>query len=319
LEKLAETLSIERLPSLAEQISGTSSVAHAAACCQAIEKAAGAHIPPAASRIRTILMELERLYNHIGDVGNLCAGTGLSYGSAQGALIKERLLQLNERITGSRFLRKMCRPGGVNRDITTVQREDLLRTLDDMERDFGYLTDFLMTSSSHLDRLETTGRLERKVAEDLGVVGVAARASGILMDTRLDHPYGEYGQISFKPALRAEGDVFARNAVRISEAASSLQILREVIQGMSPQSDELAMEIGEIEPYRSAIGYTETPRGETIHFLMTGPDRSVFRYKVRTPSYCNWPAVPFLFEGNIVPDFPLCNKSLNLSYAGIDL
>lgn len=315
-EKLFEQRTCEDGVRLAERVSGTSSYAHSTAYCMAVERLAGIEITEKAKAVRTLLLELERLYNHIGDIGNMCAGTGLAVGNQKGALIKERLMQLNERLTGSRYLRGVNVIGGVNRDVF-LHADDIISTLDTVTKEYKSLMRLLLGSISHIERLEKTGRLSKDIARKLGVTGVAARASGINDDIRKSHPHLLYDRLDFEAHTMSKGDVFARFLVRAEEAECSISIINTLLE--SSYTGELRTEVREIPPYRSSLGYTESPRGSVFYWVMSDRNGRPFRVKLRSPSYCNWPAVPFAVHGNIVPDFPLCNKSFNLSYSGTDM
>ncbi|HHT9115859.1 MAG TPA: hydrogenase large subunit, partial [Candidatus Wunengus californicus] len=181
------------------------------------------------------------------------------------------------------------------------------------------LTNIMFASSSLLDRLETTGRLSTEIAKELGVVGVAARASGIATDTRLIHPYAAYNEVDFDISIfHYEGDVLARIRVRVDEVYQSMYIIEQCFDKMSEGPIKTPVK-KEIPPYRHALSYVESPRGENIYWIMTAPNNMLFRYKVRSPSFCNWPAIPYTIPGNIVPDFPLINKSFELCYSCTDL
>lgn len=315
-EKLFEQRTFEDGVRLAERVSGTSSYAHSTAYCMAVERLAGIEITEKAKAVRTLLLELERLYNHIGDIGNMCAGTGLAVGNQKGALIKERLMQLNERLTGSRYLRGVNVIGGVNRDIF-LHADDIISTVDTVTEEYKSLMRLLLGSISHIERLENTGRLSKDIAWKLGVTGVAARASGINDDIRKSHPHLLYDRLDFEVHTMSKGDVFARFVVRAEEAECSISIINTLLE--SSYTGELRTEVREIPPYSSSLGYTESPRGSVFYWVMSDRNGRPFRVKLRSPSYCNWPAVPFAVHGNIVPDFPLCNKSFNLSYSGTDM
>ncbi len=217
-EKLFETLSFEEGVGLAERVSGTSSFSHGAAYCMAVERMAGIDISGRAAAIRTMLLELERLYNHIGDIGNMCAGTGLMAGNAEGAVIKEKLMQLNGRLTGSRYLRGINVIGGVTRDIFHYA-DDILKTLDEVTSEYKAFMKVLLGTVSHIERMENTGHLSRDIALSLGVTGVAARASGISDDIRKAHPHLLYDRLEFESNTSLKGDVYARMMVRAEEAA----------------------------------------------------------------------------------------------------
>ncbi|TLD42770.1 MAG: Ni,Fe-hydrogenaseI large subunit HycE [Candidatus Jettenia ecosi] len=317
-EKIFETMPYTKALFLAERICGVCAASHATGYCQAIEKVAGVGIPPRAKFIRTILLELERLYNHIGDIGNICAGAAFHLGSAHGFRIREYLQLLNETITGNRYLRGMITIGGVRFDINNDLKKYIVTLLTDIKKDFKELTDIMFASSSLMDRLETTGRLPAETARGLGVVGVAARASGIGRDARVNHPYAAYREVDFDvPVFYNDGDVYARVRVRVDEVYQSIYIIEQCFDKMSEGS--IKTSVKELPPYRQALSYVESPRGENIYWIMTAPDNRLFRYKVRSPSFCNWPAIPYTIPGNIVPDFPLINKSFELCYSCTDL
>ena len=218
IEKLFEGMSFHEGVKLAERVSGASTFSHSTAYCMAVERMSGITITEKAKAIRTILLELERLYNHIGDIGFLCAGTGLAVGNTTGSTIKESLLQLNERLTESRFLRGINTIGGVTKDIL-LQTDDMFSTIDKVAEEYKRLMKLLLGAVSHIERLENAGRLTKSVAMKLGVTGIAARASGVEDYIRRAHPHLIYNKI-FEPATltRQEGDVLARMMVRAEEA-----------------------------------------------------------------------------------------------------
>ena len=301
---------------LAERVSGTSSFAHGAAYCMAVERMMGIEISERAAAVRTLVLELERLYNHIGDIGNMCAGTAFAVGYMNGAVIKERLMQLNERLTGSRYLRGLNVIGGVTKDVF-VQADDILRTIDAATKDYKDLMHLLLGSVSHVERLENTGKLSKDLARKLGVTGVAARASGLPDDMRKSHPHLLYDRLIFEAHTREKGDVMARMMVRSEEIECSISMIQALFE--SGYKGDLAVPHKSAPAYASALGYVETPRGSLFYWVMADRNGRPLRVKLRSPSYCNWPAVPFAVHGNIVPDFPLCNKSFNLSYSGTDM
>ncbi len=317
-EKLFESMPYTKALFLAERICGVCAASHATGYCQAIEKVAEIEIPPRAKFIRTIILELERLYNHIGDVGNICAGATFLLGITHGFRIREYLQQLNETITGNRYLRGMLTIGGVRFDINDDLKKHILSLLNRVKKEFKELTNIMFASASLLDRLETTGRLSTEIARGLGVVGVAARASGIARDIRITHPYAAYNELDFDiPVFHYEGDVLARVRVRVDEVYQSIYIIEQCFDKMTP--GPIKTPIKELPPYKQALSYVESPRGENIYWIMTAPNNKLFRYKVRSPSFSNWPAIPYTIPGNIVPDFPLINKSFELCYSCTDL
>jgi Ni,Fe-hydrogenase III large subunit/Ni,Fe-hydrogenase III component G len=317
-EKIAEGMDPQRAVFLAERVSGDSSFAHALAYCHALERLSGAEIPQRAVMIRTILLELERLYNHVGDVGAILLDVGYAVGAAAAAELKERLLHLNELLTGSRLLRSCAVFGGVRRDPeeTPSRRQVLRETLGQVEHSFGDLVDLVMSSSSVVDRLEGTGVLRRTDAERLGATGIAGRASGIDRDFRRDHPHCAYPYLQFTVARHNEGDVLARMQVRIDEVRQSFMMLEQMHH--QHLGEAILAKRVEIPPLRQALGYVEGWRGEIVHWVMTDKSGNIFRWKVTDPSFHNWRALTVAVQNNIVPDFPVINKSFNLSYSGND-
>jgi Ni,Fe-hydrogenase III large subunit len=317
IEKLAEGKSATQVAQIAERICGACSCSHAVSYAQAIERIAGVEVPAKAAALRTIFLELERLYNHLGDLGNICAGVSFAVGASAGARLKEDIQRLNERLTGNRFLHGAVRPGGVRRDLYVEDVADLTRTLDAVALDFRAFVDLILASETLVERLTATGILPETTARALGAVGVAARASGVDVDSRRDHPYAFYDRLpmAVPVVVRHEGDVKARALVRIDEALASLAIIRATLATM-PEGP-IAVEVGSV-PAGAAFGVTESPRGENIHWVRTAADGTIERYRVRSASYPNWPAVAASVPGNMVPDFPLINKSFELCYACLD-
>ncbi len=318
-EKLFEGMGFDEGVKLAERLSGVSSFAHSAAYCHAVERMAAVALPLRARAVRTFLLELERLYNHIGDIGNMCAGTGFAVGYAKGALLKERLMGLNERLTGSRYLRGVNVPGGVLADALKNPAETL-RTVEAITEEYKSFIAFLTGATSHIERLENAGVLSGDIATALGATGIAARASGIDDDIRTAHPHLYYGQLVFENHTRMKGDVFSRMMLRADEAACSLAILKSILHKAKGKRLEggIALPAVKVPPMAQALGYVEGPRGSVFYYARSGADCRPLRVKPRAASFCNWPLMPFAVHGNIVPDFPLINKSFNLSYSGSD-
>lgn len=259
---------------------------------------------------------MERLYNHVGDIAGIALDTAFSVPAAQGYILKERMQELNERLTGSRLLRSVNVLGGVSRDISSDDIIMLRSAMVRLKPEFEDLCRHMISSNSMLDRVETTGTLSKKVAEDLGCVGPIARASGVDRDVRKDRPYAAYKNFSFLVPTQSNGDVKARMMVRMEEVRESFSIIEQALDGMPGGST--AVEMKEVPPGLAGFSLVEAPRGETMHWILAGDD-APFRHKIRDPSFCNWLAIEFAVLGNIVPDFPLINKSFSLSYAGNDL
>lgn len=317
-EKIAEGMSPRRAVFLAERISGDSSFGHALAFCHCMERLSGCEIPQRAIVIRTMLLELERLYNHIGDVGAMLLDIGFSVGAATAFELKERFLNLNEILTGSRLLRGVAAIGGVRRDPEDVHSptQALRQMLVWGRQSFEDLVELAMSSSSVLDRLETTGTLSNIDAQRLGITGIAGRASGIDRDFRRDHPHCAYPYLTFRVPTRTEGDVLARMNIRIDEVRESFAILEQLQH--QHLGEPTLVHVPAMPPLRSALGYVEGWRGEIVHWVMTDTAGNLYRWKITDPSFHNWRALPAAVPNNIVPDFPVINKSFNLSYSGND-
>ena len=317
IEKQFETFPLARAVELAERISGDSSFAHALAFCQAVESIANVAPPPRALFLRVVLLELERLYNHIADVGAILTDTGFAVANAHAMRLREEVLRLNARLTGHRLLRGMVTPGGMTRDISQEQLTDAKTTTARVIADFNEVVEIALRNGFVLDRLRDTGRLTNRTAREMQVVGVPARASGIDADTRRDHPFAAYSALSPRVVVFQEGDVWARMLVRVEEAREAVILIARAIEQL-PRG-EISVALPPLRANESAFGLVEGWRGPIWHWVVAGENDSLARVKVLDPSFNNWPALNYAILKNIVPDFPLCNKSFNLSYAGNDL
>jgi Ni,Fe-hydrogenase III large subunit len=230
--------------------------------------------------------------------------------------LKEMLVGLNEKLTGNRLLRGMVCVGGVRRDWDAVQLVSLRAEIDAFASEFQDLVALIDSSESTRDRLEQTGLLRPEKAKDLGIVGVAGRASGVDLDVRRDHPYAAYGRYSFHVPVYQVGDVNHRMQVRVDEVKESLGIIRSAAE--ESLHGEFRAQIPPIPADRCALSAVEGWRGEIIHWIRTGPNNHLERCKIKDPSLSNWPALVEAVQGNIIADFPVINKSFNLSYSGTD-
>lgn len=319
LEKMAAGQNLQHVLLLAERISGDETFSNSLAYCLAVEQIAGlTHIPERAVYSRMIFAELERLYNHLGDISGVCLDVAYGFAASQFAMMRRWCQMSNEQITGSRFLRNVNRPGGLRKDFLIGKEDIIEKLLVRLEREFADTVKIIKQNSLYIDRVENTGVIKQEIAQDLHAVGPAARSIGINNDARHQFPYLYYQNIGFNVSHHQMGDVNCRVNVKIDEVLESIQIIHKVLRQMPDQGD-IRVQISELKPYQSAFGITESSRGENVHWVMTGPQNTVFRYKVRTPSFCNWPVLCHAVKGNIVPDFPLINKSFNLSYSGNDL
>jgi Ni,Fe-hydrogenase III large subunit/Ni,Fe-hydrogenase III component G len=318
IEKLFEQQTLSTAIALAERVSGDTTIGHSLAYCQAAETLLHIDVPRRARYLRSLLLELERLHNHLGDVGAICNDTAYALAHAHCSRMKELLLQLNDRLTGSRFLRGALAIGGVTKDVSAIELSEIVAVLDGIEKDFAELESIIFANASLTDRLETTGVLTERTGWDHGVVGVVGRASGIDQDVRRDRPFAAYDEVPVKISLYRYGDVRARLRVRMDEIHESIRLIREIRANIS-HGPVAAAAAHRPQPGQWALSAVEGWRGEILYFVMTGEQGSIHRCKVRDPSFVNWPAIQWAVVGNILPDFPLINKSFNLSYAGNDV
>jgi Ni,Fe-hydrogenase III large subunit/Ni,Fe-hydrogenase III component G len=319
VEKLLEGRTMTDAMPFVERVSGDAAASHALAFCQAVEAIAGCRVPGRARTLRVLAVELERFTMHLHDIANICGmGTGYTVMAANGFRIVERLRRLSARTFGNRFFRGFVVPGGVAAPMTSEQLGDVTTTVDDAWTEASALVRLALDSDTLRDRLETTGVLTQEAAWAYGAKGVAARASGLNRDARRDHPHAGYESLSFIVRTRTEGDVFARVLLRVDEMSDARDLIRAAAaccRDPTMASDYLeACERGNGD----ALGWAESWRGQVLDWVRLR-DGVIDRTVIRDPSFCNWPLFGELGPGNIVPDFPLCNKSLNLSYSGTDL
>lgn len=317
VEKLFEHLPQDKWVHMSEQISGDNSMAHSAALCSAIEDATGVMIPLRAQWLRMIFLELERVDMHLHDLANMNVGIGCNFGASQLWRLREQLLELNRELTGNRFLRGVNTLGGVQVDLTEAHQHKLLAELKRIAAEMNEILKIVLAMPSALDRLETTGILQTKIAQDLGVVGVGARASGVNIDARRDFPIWQYAQVQFAVPVRKEGDVLARFLLRRDELLESIHIIEQCLPGLKP-SGQLSISL-QVKPNSFGWSCVESNRGEIQYVITTDAAGNLSRVKVRDAGFHNWDALAWCVLGNIIPDFPLCNKSFNLSYSGHDL
>jgi len=320
IEKLFEILPLQEKIKLAERVSGDSSYSHSLAFCLALESLYDTPAGEKASWLRVIFCELERLANHLGDIGAIMTDTGFNFGGAHGARLREIVMQMNERLTGSRFLRGVNAIGGVVcKEITPEIAARLDAELEGLRKDFSEVMDVALESNSLLNRLKNTGILDAHTARDHGVIGVAGKAVGFSSDARVDYPYGAYDKLPLDVATENGGDVYARFTVRVKEVYSSFGLIRRALRNLPPQGDVNVPCAHELRKDAYAVGIVEGWRGDVVFLVATDNHGDISRVAVRDPSFLNWTALGYAAVGNVVPDFPLINKSFNLSYSGNDL
>ena len=316
IEKLFEGLKATGAIHLAERISGDTSAAHALAHSLAVEDALGITMPEPAQRLRALVLELERLYNHAADVGALANDVGFSLANSHALRIREELLRINNATTGHRLLRGAISPGAVEL-LSLPDPGQLARLADDLAE----VAQLTLDNTVIRDRFTGTAVLTHEQAHDLGCLGYVARASGVATDARMDHPICD---LPVTPLTKTSGDVLARFTLRAGEFAASTQLATQLIitadqlsfRGTPADGSATRDSRGAV---RSGVGIVEGWRGTIVHRVEVDADGRLTRAKIVDPSWFNWPALPLALSGTIVPDFPVTNKSFNLSYAGNDL
>ena len=316
IEKLGEGGNLTRGLELAERLCGTCAFSHALAFCSAAEELAGASVPHRARALRSLVGELERISNHLLDMTGILTDVAWVVGAAELARQREILQQVCDALFGHRFLRGVCVPGGVARDLEDTQQLWLRRVLAEVRAEVQRTCRLATANAAVMDRLAGTGVLPAETARDLGVTGVAARASGLTIDGRRDHPYAFYRELDFQVVTRTAGDVHARFEQRLAEIHESLNLVDQMILRLP--GGPIAQHLGELPPGRWGFGLVESSRGLTSHWLRCDARGRIGDWRVRSASHAIWPAMALAVPGNIVPDFPLINKSFNLCYACTD-
>lgn len=317
IEKIAEGRDPVGLARLAGRVSGDSTVAHAWAACQAMERAAGVELPKRALALRAILAERERIANHLGDIGAICNDVGFAFAQMQCSRLREDWLRDNQAVFGHRLLMDLIVPGGVNIDPTPEGLRLLAEGSHKLKAELDQLLPILEDNPSLEDRLLGTGILSTEIAESLGVTGYLGKASGMDYDVRRDHGYAPYDQLKIVSPCLQSGDVAARLQIRANEISHSLDLIKQVSTDLpdgSISADWIHPKAGS-----EGLGLVEGWRGEIITHIRFGDNGRIARFFPRDPSWLNWPALEILIQDNIVPDFPVCNKSVNGSYSGQDL
>ncbi|MDP1647069.1 MAG: NADH-quinone oxidoreductase subunit C [Rubrivivax sp.] len=302
---------------LAGRVSGDSTVAYAWAYCMALESAWECVVPERAQWLRALMLERERVANHLGDLGALGNDAALAFGLAQFSRLREDWQRLSKDVFGHRLLMDMVVPGGVAVNLQMPQRDAQRRQCDDVEREVRRLRQVYDEHAGLQDRFLTTGRVTPALAARLGLTGLAGRASGQASDLRCAHDWQPYARLQARIAAQEAGDVAARVAVRFDEVLESLRLIRELCAGLP--YGECGFELKAPQRQVRGAGWVEGWRGEILVALETAADGRIVRCHCHDPSWQNWPVLEHAVMGNIVPDFPLINKSFNLSYSGHDL
>ncbi len=300
-----------------ETVAGDATIAHATAYASVLEALAGGEAPLRAQWLRALALELERLANHTGDLGALAGDVAFLPAAAACGKIRGDFLNLTALLCGNRFGRGLVRPGGCGYDLDAALATTLAARLATAMAEVEEAAAWLLRDSSVRARFEGTGALSREAAEDLGMVGPAARACGLVRDVRFDHAAGWHRFAQLPVAVWPGGDVLARARVRWLEIQRSGAFVAEQL-GAPPEGEGFAAP-GEPAPDALAVALTESWRGEVCHVALTDGEGRFRRYKLVDPSFHNWPGLAFAMRGQAISDFPVCNKSFNLSYCGVDL
>lgn len=317
IEKRFESLNWQEASRLAGRVSGDTTVAHCLTYCRALEAMTDCNPPDRARWLRALFLERERIANHLGDLGAICNDVAFAFLLHQFHRLKEMLLRTNLDLFGHRFMMDRIVPGGVNVDIDAEGVAKILSEMDWLAKEFDRLVIIYDENSSVEDRVRDTGTLSSEKARDLGMTGFVARASGLNLDCRIHHPFPPYDRIKVTIPVLVSGDVHSRAWVRVEEVRDSIRIIREILNTLP--AGKTIIPINAPAPDRSGFAAVEGWRGEIIYWVQSGPKGEINRCMVRDPSSLNWLGLEQCIHGNIVPDFPVCNKSFNQSYSGNDL
>ncbi len=318
VEKLLQSVPAKRLPIIAETIAGDTTIAHGLCQSQALESLAGLAVDEGASVVRTIALELERIANHIGDLGALSIDVAFNPPAAYFGRIRGEYLNLSQILGGSRFGRGLVRPGGVTHVMGEEQKKLLQEKLAELTPEVEHVNDLIFSSPTVLARFDNTGTVSRENAEKIGLVGYAGRACGLAYDARVGFPTECYGDLPANENKKTDGDVCSRATVRREEVMHSIKLVETLLQrkveakAYKPQEYRLA-------PSSFVVSINEGWRGEVSHCLLTDAQGKIQRYKVKDPSFHNWTGLALSLRDEGISDFPLCNKSFNLSYCGFDI
>lgn len=315
VEKIAEGKDVSNALLLAERFAAKSSFAHSWALCSAVERICGVGIPLRAQLLRVILSELERLRHHVGAITGICESTALTVSASQAAIIEENLLRASCRFSGHRYLFGLNIPGGLRRDFSKAEIDDLIESVAHALGELKVLEERLSFTSSFLDRLEQVGVVDPKAARDLNLVGPVGRASGRCHDLRKECPYGRYGDLEFEAPRETEGDGYARLRVLFQEAYQSVRLIRQAINRLEsgPVRESCSTQYA-----GAALGWVEAPIGATIHWLRLNDSGLVERYRIITPSFNNWVGFHAAVENFAFQDFPIILATFGLSATECD-
>ncbi len=314
IESLLRSAPLAVAVRLAARVSGDSTVAYGIAFAHAIEAAAGVTAPPRAAYLRALMAELERLANHLGDIGAVCNDASFAIMQAQCAILREHILRASDVAFGHRLMMDRVTPGGVTIDLDAKGADAIRQALARVTERFPRLVSLYDNTASLQDRTATTGIVKPALAQQFGAAGFVGRASGRYVDARKAPGYAPYDALDFTVPVLTDGDVNARVWIRIREVEQSLKLVDDIIARLPAGPIAAPFDAGDGE----GLGFAESFRGDVLVSVRLEAGR-VAHCHLRDPSWFQWPLLEAAIEGNIVADFPLCNKSFNCSYAGHDL
>ena len=319
VEQLLTAVPFGRLPVIAEAIAGDTAIGHNLSCCQAIEALAGLEVEPGPRTVRTIAHELERIANHLGDLGALSGDVAFNPPAAYFGRLRGEFLNLLLVLAGNRFGKGLVRPGGVALAMGGAERSLLKAKLKETRREIGHVCDLLFGAHTVLARFEYTGAVDRRTADQLGLVGPAGRSSGLEYDVREFFPTEWYGALPGCTNRVTNGDVLSRAMVRREELHHSLDLVERLLDEPDEPHRPVTAHDWRLAPEHFVVTLNEGWRGEVSHCVLTDGAGRIARYKVKDPSFHNWMGLAMALRNQEISDFPLCNKSFNLSYCGFDL
>ena len=317
IDALMAGAALERAARLAGRVSGDSTVAYALAFSQAVEAALGAQVPPRAAWLRALMAELERLANHFGDIGAVCNDASFTIMHASFGVLREQVLRAAGACFGHRLMMDCVLPGGVRGELSAECAERLATLLALVKKQWPHLVHLYDNTASLKDRTVSTGILSEALARQYAAGGYVGRASGRAFDARRSPGYAPYDRLYFQVPVVHAGDVNARVWIRIQEVEQSLALVEQILQQLP--AGAISTPVSSAAGVREGMALVEGFRGDIFAWVRIGADGRIERCHLRDPSWFQWPLLEAAIEGNIVADFPLCNKSFNCSYSGHDL
>ena len=318
IEKLAESvLTYNEIPMAAERICGICGCVHNVAYVQSVEQAAGINVPPRAVFIRTIMLEVERLHSHLLWTGLACHILGFDTMFMQSFRVREPIMRFAEAISGNRKTYSLCLVGGVRWNFTPELKQQLRSVLDKLESEWRVISDAVARDRNIQKRTRGVGVTSPQLVKDAGLIGPVARAAGVPIDCRKDHPYAAYSRVDFDVISESGGDVWARLLVRVKEVFESIKIIRQCLDKM-PDGEILTKIDNELPAGRMGMSSVEAPRGESHHFLITGDHNRPYRWRVRAPTYQNLQGIPAMIKDQQLADMTISLGSIDPCFSCTD-